>query len=66
MALRNGSETPISNPFDLGHVVLVAAERVDHARSTVFCASRGRGAGVQILWGTYWLVTRWVRPYDVF
>ena len=27
---------------------------------------RGHGAGVQILWGTYWLVARWARPYDVF
>ena len=38
MALRNGSETPGSNPFRFGLEVLIAPERVDHARSTVFCA----------------------------
>ena len=36
MALRNGSETPGSNPFRFGLEVLIAPERVDHARSTVF------------------------------
>jgi hypothetical protein len=32
----NASETPGSNPFDFGTVVLIAAERADHAHSTVF------------------------------
>ena len=39
MALRNASGTPGSNPFKFGPEVLIAAERVDHARSTVFCAN---------------------------
>jgi hypothetical protein len=38
MALRNGSETPGSNPFNFGPTVLIDAERVDHARSAVVCA----------------------------
>jgi hypothetical protein len=38
MALRNGSETPRSNPFNFGPEVFIAAERVDHARSAVVCA----------------------------
>jgi hypothetical protein len=38
MALRNGSETPRSNPFNFGPKVFIAAERVDHARSAVVCA----------------------------
>jgi hypothetical protein len=38
MPLRNASETPGSNPFKFGPEVLIAAERVDHARSAVFCA----------------------------
>jgi hypothetical protein len=38
MALRNASEMPGSNPFKFGPEVLIAAEHVDHARSTVFCA----------------------------
>ena len=37
-ALRNASGMPGSNPFDFGPEVLMAAERVDHARSTAFCA----------------------------
>jgi hypothetical protein len=37
-ALRYGSETPESNPFKFGPEVLIAAERVDHARSAVVCA----------------------------
>jgi hypothetical protein len=38
MAPRNGSETPGSNPFNFGVTVFIAAERVDHDRSTVFCS----------------------------
>ena len=38
MALRNGAETPESNPFNLGPTVLIAAKRVDHGRSAVVCA----------------------------
>jgi hypothetical protein len=38
MALRNGSETPGSNPFNFGPEVFIVAERVDHARSAVVCA----------------------------
>jgi hypothetical protein len=37
MALRNGSETPESNPSNFGPEVLIAAKRVDHARSAVVC-----------------------------
>ena len=37
-ALRYGSGTPKSNPFKFGPEVLIAAERVDHARSAVVCA----------------------------
>ena len=37
MALRNGLGTPGSNPFIFGLTVFIAAERVDHARSAVFC-----------------------------
>jgi hypothetical protein len=38
MVLKNGSETPGSNPFNFGPEVFIAAERVDHARSAVVCA----------------------------
>jgi hypothetical protein len=38
MAMRNGSETRGSNPFNFGPEVFIAAERVDHARSAVVCA----------------------------
>ena len=37
-ALGNGSETPRSNPFNFGPEVLIAAKRVDLARSAVVCA----------------------------
>ena len=37
-ALRNGSGTPPSNPLNFGPVVLIAAKRIDHARSAVVCA----------------------------
>ena len=37
-ALRNGSGTPPSNPFNFGPEVLIAAKRIDHARSAVVCA----------------------------
>ena len=38
MALRNGSETPGSEPLIFGVNVFIAAGRVDHARSAVVCA----------------------------
>jgi hypothetical protein len=38
MALRNGSGTPGSNPFNFGPEVLIDAERVAHARSIIFRA----------------------------
>ena len=38
MALRNGAETPGSKPLNFGPNVLIAAERVDNARSVVVCA----------------------------
>ena len=37
-ALRNGSGTPPSNPFNFGLNLLIAAKRIDHARSAVVCA----------------------------
>jgi hypothetical protein len=36
-ALRNGSETPGSKPLNFGLNVLIAAGRVDNARSAVVC-----------------------------